>query len=578
MVSGVLVWACSTEIPLEVTREVEVTREATVPQTVLVEVTRPAEEVTKLVEVTRVVQREITREVEVEVTRQIFVEVTPTPTSVPTATPSPTPSLDREKLDPRYRDALVALYNATDGPNWINNRGWLSDEPFTSWWGISTFIDTGTGSMVGIGVRLRANGLLGTIPVELGSLTQLQEIDLSRNHLTGEIPTELGSLTQLRVIDLSRNQLTGPIPESLNQLGNITILRLNDNLLSGDLSRLRGLTERFPYFNYWSLESNRFNVDACYSVGLFASLRPSTWYRDPPPCHLIARDDPILPDWVHFSSDGTTYWERAAMFGIQWSHELASELGVPSPVDRELTVEVSRSDSYGSDSSSFKIIAEYPSSTANTPDSRNASAFLIDNSPTAETPVPYNPQLSRGTVDDFMKAAVEMSFAFLLDPQTDELPSWLVQGLIFWLANAVESPQEVSFSINYPLPEYPSQVVTCASTRERIPGRLPVPCIATDSLPNNGVCSANLSYLSFVNTHNACHRFLSIRAVDMLASIAGLQEVVRFVTNPTPSSAWEINFATFFGISSLEFYRLFDEHRDAGFPQLAFRLDRPMWR
>ena len=36
------------------------------------------------------------------------------------------------------RDALVALYNATDGDNWTNNTNWLSDEPLGQWYGVTT--------------------------------------------------------------------------------------------------------------------------------------------------------------------------------------------------------------------------------------------------------------------------------------------------------------------------------------------------------------------------------------------------------------------------------------------------------
>ena len=36
------------------------------------------------------------------------------------------------------RDALVTLYNATDGPNWVNNTNWLSDEPLDTWYGVTT--------------------------------------------------------------------------------------------------------------------------------------------------------------------------------------------------------------------------------------------------------------------------------------------------------------------------------------------------------------------------------------------------------------------------------------------------------
>ena len=36
------------------------------------------------------------------------------------------------------RAALVALYNATDGPNWTNNSGWLTDTPVGQWYGVAT--------------------------------------------------------------------------------------------------------------------------------------------------------------------------------------------------------------------------------------------------------------------------------------------------------------------------------------------------------------------------------------------------------------------------------------------------------
>ena len=78
---------------------------------------------------------------------------------------------------------------------------------------------------------------------------------------------------------------------------------------------------------------------------------------------------------------------------------------------------------------------------------------------------------------------------------------------------------------------------------------------------------------------NPCHGYLSIRAVDLLTSLVGLQEVARFFSTAAPSAtSWDIHFATSFGISTREFYRLFDEHRDAGFPKLVVPLERPKWR
>ena len=36
------------------------------------------------------------------------------------------------------RAALVALYNATDGPNWVSNENWLTDAPLGEWYGVDT--------------------------------------------------------------------------------------------------------------------------------------------------------------------------------------------------------------------------------------------------------------------------------------------------------------------------------------------------------------------------------------------------------------------------------------------------------
>ena len=36
------------------------------------------------------------------------------------------------------REALVALYNTTNGENWRNNDNWLSDVPLGEWYGINT--------------------------------------------------------------------------------------------------------------------------------------------------------------------------------------------------------------------------------------------------------------------------------------------------------------------------------------------------------------------------------------------------------------------------------------------------------
>ena len=114
------------------------------------------------------------------------------------------------------RDALVALYNATDGANWAIKTTWLSNEPLGEWHGVTTDSD---GRVTHL--DLSSNQLSGEIPAELGNLTNLEWLNLQSNQLTGEIPAELGDLTNLRLLDFWLNQLTGEIPVELGGLTNL---------------------------------------------------------------------------------------------------------------------------------------------------------------------------------------------------------------------------------------------------------------------------------------------------------------------------------------------------------------------
>ena len=94
---------------------------------------------------------------------------------------------------------------------------------------------------------LSRNALTGAIPAELGNLSELTDLHLYSNQLTGGIPPELGLLPNLARLDLSRNQLSGGIPVELGQLSNLRSLRLHNNQLTGSvpasLGDLRGLRQ-----------------------------------------------------------------------------------------------------------------------------------------------------------------------------------------------------------------------------------------------------------------------------------------------------------------------------------------------
>ena len=121
------------------------------------------------------------------------------------------------------REALVALYNATGGPNWTRNNNWLSDVPIGEWEGVTTD-DNGHA----IKLDLRDNQLNGEIPPELGKLANLQWMNLGGNQLSGEIPPELGNLADLTDLTLDGNLLSGCVPSSLLARLNMDYSNLGD--------------------------------------------------------------------------------------------------------------------------------------------------------------------------------------------------------------------------------------------------------------------------------------------------------------------------------------------------------------
>ena len=171
------------------------------------------------------------------------------------------------------RAALIALYEATDGPNWDNSDNWLTEAPLGDWHGV--YVDA-TGRVVRVdlpsnrlsgsmppqigwlteltSLSLFVNRLTGPIPPEIGSLRELEHLDLQVNDLTGSIPPEIGNLMHLTFLNLNRNQLSGPIPPEIGNLAELEFLSINHNSLTGslppELGRLASLETLSFYYNY----------------------------------------------------------------------------------------------------------------------------------------------------------------------------------------------------------------------------------------------------------------------------------------------------------------------------------------
>ncbi len=173
--------------------------------------------------------------------------------------------------------ALRALYQSTNGASWRSNTGWVSwnfsssTPPDASivngWYGVTVTNNRVTELL------LNSNQLTGSIPTELGNLSNLEELELNSNQLTGSIPTELGNLSNLEELELNSNQLTGSIPTELGNLSNLGFLLLSSNQLTGsiptelgNLSNLRSLL----------LSSNQLTGSIPTELGNLSNLR-SLW-------------------------------------------------------------------------------------------------------------------------------------------------------------------------------------------------------------------------------------------------------------------------------------------------------------
>ena len=186
------------------------------------------------------------------------------------------PLSDRAHLIQRW--VLAVLYFSTNGNDWYqcaspqtdagrtgkNTKACGTVNPFfgaapflsnvseCTWAGIGCTTSTGLVN----DIELANNNLVGTIPTELGLLTELKVWAMERGGLRGTIPSQVGTLQQLTLLSLDVNSLTGTLPQELFTLRQLTELDLNNNQLSGSIDGLGGA---FPNLEFLQLHNNDFS-------------------------------------------------------------------------------------------------------------------------------------------------------------------------------------------------------------------------------------------------------------------------------------------------------------------------------
>ena len=267
-------------------------------------------------------------------------------------------------LAPIYA-GLSALYEATDGDNWVDNTNWDTTgvptvEELLQWHGITS------ADGWPLGLHLPINNLRGPLPVEIGNLSSLERLNLGYNSLTGTLPPELGNLSQIRELGLNFNSLSGGIPPELGNLSQLTHLRLNDNSFTEKLPRsFMQLTNlavlRFggqalcapqdAAFQTWLSGLAHWDGDTCSGVFVTTGTIDDQVYEQG-----VAITDLVLP----VASGGTTPYTYslapALPAGLSFDSSTRTLSGTPSSVEAPATYTYRVTDaSTASDSLQFTV-------------------------------------------------------------------------------------------------------------------------------------------------------------------------------------------------------------------------------
>lgn len=81
-------------------------------------------------------------------------------------------------------------------------------------------------------LSLGVNNLTGSIPHEIGNMTELQEIYFPDNYLEGQLPGAIAQLIKLQNLYLSENQLRGHIVPGLGN-SSLNLVDIANNNFSG---------------------------------------------------------------------------------------------------------------------------------------------------------------------------------------------------------------------------------------------------------------------------------------------------------------------------------------------------------
>ena len=166
-----------------------------------------------------------------------------------------------------------ALLEARDKLEGSARLDWSVVTPIEDWKGIR--MNGKYPSLEGTPMRvtrlfLHGSGLSGTIPPELGDLTELKWLYLHRNDLTGGIPGALNNLSKLQRLYLYDNDLTAISGELGSGMVELKRLFAQRNRISGSIPPALG---NMPKLDWLRLDRNRMTGAIPSELGNLSTLR-----------------------------------------------------------------------------------------------------------------------------------------------------------------------------------------------------------------------------------------------------------------------------------------------------------------
>jgi len=186
-----------------------------------------------------------------------------------------------QQTNPTDIATLIDFYNSTNGDSWTNSQNWLNADPCTqNWFGVTCVLNAPYYYVSSL--SLNSNGLNGTIPNSIGTLTKLTNLDLNSctsytsctNLLNGTIPTTIGYLTNLQYLSLAGNivagiGLNGTIPTTIVNLISLTLMEFPSNKLVGTIPTNIG---NMLSLQFLSLYNNKLTGTIPTTIGTLTNL------------------------------------------------------------------------------------------------------------------------------------------------------------------------------------------------------------------------------------------------------------------------------------------------------------------